>query len=457
MYTVIDIETTGGAVHDNKIIEIAVICFDGEKITEEFQTLVNPGIWIPPYITYLTGITNDMVKGAPAFSEIKEKIKALTTEQIFVAHNVNFDYGFIKKEFEALGDSFDRKKLCTVRLSRKIIPGFSSYSLGTLSACLGINITDRHRAYGDAEATVKLLQILLEKDQEGHIEKSLKRNSMEATLPPNLPKEVFDGIPQKTGVYYFHNKKGTVIYVGKAKDIKKRVSGHFSGSSSREKQFFLENVYDITFELTGSELVALLEESKEIKRLWPEYNRVQKFTSKNYGLFTYEDQSGYLRVSVAKVSKGLTPVMSFRSFQEARMFLNSIVKEYRLCPKFCGLQKSTGACFNVLNGDCNGACKGEEPTDAYNERVLSAIKDINPTKQTLAIVGNGRHQDEQSVVLVEKGHYLGYGYIEKQQQIQSFDGLKEYIHHYEDNQDIQKILNTYLNHPNGDQIIRFQG
>jgi len=219
LYTVIDIETTGGSAKSSKIIEVAIVTFDGDSIVDSYSTLINPQRHIPPFITSLTGITNEMVESSPTFEEVADTILDKTRDKIFVAHNVNFDYGFIKNEFNKLNIKFDRKKLCTVRLAKKIIPGFRSYSLGTLTNELGITINDRHRALGDAEATAKVLEILIKKDVNRFIEYSLKKNSREATLPPNLSKEVFDQLPEKAGVYYFHNKKRTVVYVGKAKNI----------------------------------------------------------------------------------------------------------------------------------------------------------------------------------------------------------------------------------------------
>lgn len=169
MYTVIDIETTGGSNNSGKITEIAIFVFDGEKITDSFVTLVNPECYIPPFISNLTGITNEMVAHAPKFYEIARKIVEITANKIFVAHNVGFDYNFIKKEFHDLGYNFNRKTVCTVVLSRKLFPGHSSYSLGKICNDLDININGRHRAEGDALATVELFRRLLIKHQQNEL------------------------------------------------------------------------------------------------------------------------------------------------------------------------------------------------------------------------------------------------------------------------------------------------
>ena len=165
MYAVVDIETSGGRAQVDKITEIAIYIHDGEKIVDEFSTLINPETYIPPFITRLTGINNDMVATAPKFYEVAKKIVLMTEGRLFVAHNAPFDYRFIQEEFKRLGYNYQRQTMCTVRMSRKIIPGMGSYSLGNLCQNLGITINNRHRAAGDALATTKLLELLLLKTE----------------------------------------------------------------------------------------------------------------------------------------------------------------------------------------------------------------------------------------------------------------------------------------------------
>lgn len=455
MYTVVDIETTGGTARSHKIIEVAIVTFDGIDIVDSYSTLINPKKHVPPFITSLTGISNDMLEDAPSFEDVADTIFEKTQDKIFVAHNVNFDYSFLKQEFAILGLKFDRKKLCTVRLSKKILPGFRSYGLGALTNQLGITIKDRHRALGDAEATAEVLKILIDKDEKDFINFSLKKTSREATLPANLPKEVFEKLPEKAGVYYFHNDKGKVVYVGKAKNIKSRIVGHFTGESSKSKRLFHENIHNISYELTGNELVALLLESREIKRLWPEYNRVQKHTSKNYGLYRYIDRNGYMRLTISKTQPGAKPISSFRNFQEGRSFVHELSSKNKLCPKLCGLQKSTEACFDHKMGSCDGACLGAISADYYNKRFELALESIEDEKKTYAIIGNGRDPDEKTLVLVENGAYLGHGFTEYNYTANSFSELKNRITTFPDNQDIQKILNMHLSHSNGDKVLFF--
>lgn len=286
MYAIVDIETTGGYAAANGIIEIAIKIFDGQQVTEEYETLINPGQAIPKYIQAFTGITNEMVEGAPYFEEVAEKVFTYLQGNIFVAHNVNFDYSFIKNHLDFYGYSFTAKKLCTVRLARQIFPGLSSYSLGNLCQSLEIEIINRHRAGGDASATVVLFRKLIENDTKGAIVSSLNRNSKEQCLPPNIPKVQFDALPRTPGIYYFHDQKGKVIYVGKAKNIRNRINSHFSNNSdSRQKQNFIRHTYSISFHVTGTELMAAILESTEIKKLWPIFNTSQKRAEEVYGIF----------------------------------------------------------------------------------------------------------------------------------------------------------------------------
>jgi len=444
MYAIIDIETTGGNATYNKVTEIAIVVFDGEKIIDRFETLINPERRIPPKISLLTGITNEMVQDAPTFPEVAKRIYEITENQVFVAHNVNFDYSFIKNEFVSLGGEFNRKKLCTVRLSRKIIPGLPSYSLGNLCSSLGICIENRHRAGGDADGTTKLFEILLKRDKDNFIQHSLKRTSRETLLPPNLPREQFDELPEDIGIYYFLDKKGTVVYVGKANNIKSRVVSHFSGTTNtKTRQNFLNSIYGVTYEICGNELIALLLEAHEIKKHWPVYNRSLKSVTLNYGIYYYEDRKGYYRFQIGKVGKHDKPLLTFQNSTAAQNYLMQKVRDYHLCSKLCGLQPSEDECYDHYVGLCAGACTGEESCEDYNIKCIKAIESFS-SAGSFAIVGKGRHHEESSLVLVEKGRYLGFGYLNSDIQIGDFDAAKNYIKSYYDTQDIQSIINAHL-------------
>ncbi len=441
MYTIVDIETSGPG---NKITEISIFKHDGLQIIEEFTSLVNPETYIPDYITALTGIDNYMVAKAPTFSAVAQAILDITAETIFVAHSVNFDYNAIRNEFKAIGIDFTRKKLCTVRLSRKLIPGHKSYSLGKICAALDININGRHRARGDAEATVILFEKLLHTEaSETVFNDFLKKSSKEATLPPHLPSAVFNGIPNEAGIYYFKNKKGKVIYVGKAKDLKKRVLGHFYNKTEKELNLCRETA-DIDFELSGSELIALLMEDAAIKHYFPEFNQASKRNPKAYAIFKFEDRNGILHLAYNTLKATPNPLLTFYTITDCRQFLERLCTEFELCPKYCHLQEGVTQCSHYLIKTCRGICIEKEPVKHYNERVQKAIKTTIENTKDVIIKQKGRHAEEEAFVLIKNGLYLGYGFVDGTEQITSQEDLENYLIPQKDNADIQKIIRSKL-------------
>lgn len=443
MYAIVDIETTGSYAAANGITEISIHLSDGQSVTGKYSTLINPGQPIPPYITAMTGISNQMVASAPRFEEVAGHIHNLLHDKIFIAHNVNFDYSFVKSHLQEAGFELNTKKLCTVRLSRKIFPGFPSYSLGKLSHSLGIEITDRHRASGDAAATASIFHLLLQNDKEEFIRKSLQRNSKEWILPPNVPKEHFDALPYTPGVYYFHNEKGKVVYVGKANNIRYRVNSHFSNNSeSRQKQNFMRHVYAITHQPCGTELMACILESAEIKKRWPVFNSAQKRWEDIYGIFTYEDQKGYLRLAIDKNRKRLNPVYTFHYLVDGHAVMRKLIKEHHLCPKLCFLQKDDSECEGIKEEYCKGACEQKESPAKYNRRVQKACASL-VLQPSFAIIDRGINGDDQSCILVCDGKFYGMGYIPAGAAVQDIGKLKEQLTMYRENSFIRNIINGY--------------
>lgn len=445
MYTIIDIETTGNGIKGNKVTEIAIFKFDGSQVVDEFTTLVNPGCPIPYFITGLTGIDDQMVQNAPAFSDIADDILNMTENAIFVAHSVNFDYGVIKEEFRQIGIDFTRKKLCTVRLSRKLIPGLGSYSLGKLCSAVQIPLVDRHRARGDAHATVLLFEKLINSPEaEGVFKKFLNARSQEATLPPHLPKSVFDDIPAKPGIYYFKNQKGEIIYVGKAINLKKRVLGHFYDKSTKEIQMCSETAH-IDYQLSGSELVALLMESAEIKRLFPPYNRAQKRIVRQYAIFAYEDRNGILHLAYNTIKGAPNPLKIFYGQTECRAYLEEICKTFSLCPRYCHLQQTHAACFHHEITTCEGICKGEEPVEHYNEKVKEAISHMKLLASEVKIIKEkGRDENESAVILIVDGMYKGYGFIDNDSDVSTLEDIEAFITPQKNTIETESILGAYL-------------
>ncbi len=442
-YAIVDIETTGGYAAANGIIEISIQIFDGESVIEQYETLINPNQVIPRYIQAFTGITNEMVATAPAFEEVAEKVFTLLQGNIFVAHNVNFDYSFIKSHLEHYGYSFNAKKLCTVRLARQVFPGFPSYSLGNLCNSLSIELENRHRAGGDAAATVVLFKKILDNDAKGAVQASLNRNSKEAILPPHVPKHQFAALPNTPGVYYFHDQKGKVVYVGKAKNIRSRVNSHFSNNSdSKQKQNFLRNIHSITFQQTATELMAAILESTEIKRLWPEFNVSQKKPEEVFGIFVYEDQNGYMRLAIEKKRKNTTPIYTFHYKVDGHGVMRKLMKEFSLCPKLCFMQTSNDACVGITEEHCFGACEKKEVPSAYNERVLHAIASLTK-RPSYIVLDKGLTEDEVSCIMVVQGNFFGMGYLPKSFDTITQKAIEEYITPYKDNSVIRMLLSAF--------------
>ncbi len=442
MFAIIDIETTGGSPKNEKITEIAVFIHDGLSIVDEFVTLVNPEINIPYFITGLTGITNEMVAEAPRFFEIAKKIVEMTEGQIFVAHNVNFDYSFIKQEFKNLGYDYNRKTLDTVRFARQVVPGLPSYSLGKLCASIGIPMNNRHRAGGDAMATVRLLEELLNRDHKNIAAKILKPGHPEG-LNENITKNILNKLPEETGVYYFWDEKHDLIYIGKSKDIRTRIFQHLHNQTTRKAMEMRDRIAEITWELAGNELIALLLESDEIKKHKPIYNRQQRRSIFNFGLFASEDKNGYINLAISNTNETDAPLTTFTSKKEGRELLSQWIEDYRLCHKLSGLYDSGGACFHRGIGECLGACTGDESSETYNERVKKFIQRFEYEHQDFLIIDKGRAKDEIGIVCIEKGQYRGFGYADAEHE-NNTEILRDAIRKYPDNRDIHALIRLYL-------------
>ena len=444
LYAIVDIETTGGYAGAGGITEIAVFIFDGEKIIQQYETLLNPVYTIPRYVEALTGITNLMVESERHFSAIAGELYELLHDKIFVAHNVNFDYSFIKYHLAQAGYQLNCKKLCTIRLGREILPGIPSYSLGNLCRHVGITIEQRHRAGGDAAATVKLFRHLLQKDTYGHIETMLKVKSKEQSAPPNLPVKQIQQLPDQPGVYYFHDQKGKVIYVGKAKSLLKRVNSHFSNNNpARQKQEFLRKIHNITYKTCGTELMAFILESVEIRNLWPHQNRSQKRFDQVYALYPFEDRNGYIRLAIEKKNKNLQPLYTFNLLAEGHNLLKKLCEQFQLCPKLCFLQSGSIKCVGMEENLCFGACEQKEFPHQYNDRVKQCIDYLNRELPTFALMDNGLQQTEQSCILMEKGRFYGMGYLPGDITAHTIDELKNYLTPYSENDYIRGLVYQY--------------
>jgi DNA polymerase-3 subunit epsilon len=446
LYAIVDIETTGGHAAANGITEIAIYVHDGSRITDEYHSLVNPGRKIPAYITALTGISNAMVAGAPLFADIAADIYALLQDNVFIAHNVNFDFSFIRHHLREAGLGLHPKKLCTVRLSRKVFPGLASYSLGNLCRSLGIPIENRHRAGGDARATVTLFERLLSEGAGPHIEKMLKKTSSEQWLPLQLDKQVIESLPSSPGVYYFHDSKGKVIYVGKAINVKKRVSSHFTHNDAEKKrQHFLRQVAHISSVACAGELHALVLESTEIRKLWPRYNYSQKQPLQKYGLYAFEDNRGYIRLAIDKKKKNLPALYQFNLLHEGLVMLKKMTEEFELDARLCHLDKT-----RLSDSDLDQIGK---PAD-YNCKVKTALEALEKQLPTFAVVENGLTSNDKLYMLIERGSFWGMGYLSAHEKIKTLEQLKERLEPYSDNDFIRNSIYSFVEtHPGKKMIL----
>lgn len=434
IFAVTDIETTGAFAAGNSITEIAIVLTDGTKILDEFSSFVKPEKPIPPFITQLTGITNEMVEHAPMFADLVDDIEAFTTDAVFVAHNVGFDYSFIKKHFEMLDLRFNRNKLCTVRLSRAIFPGLRSYSLENLCKHFEIHNTAPHRAMGDTRATVELFHKLVREDKAGHISKTLKKGSGEQWLPPQLPAEVFHQLPEKPGVYYLRDSKGKPLYIGMSVNIKKRIRQHFGGTmKSKRRQEFLRSVVDIDHVLCGSELIALLLEDQEIRKHWPPFNRAQKAPVLKHAVVVYRDQLGYDRLGIQSARNAPGVVKKFHSAMKARNWLQKFASEHDLHAELCGLP--------VL-------VEQELPSpEEYNSRLNEALVEMRKEAASCLIIGPGRSFEEHSVVWIDQGQYQGFGFADQEQSFTTTEDLEMVIQRAPSSVTTDAIIRSFLERP----------
>jgi DNA polymerase-3 subunit epsilon len=394
-----------------------------------------------------------MLRSAPKFYEVAKRIIEITEGCILVAHNASFDYRILRTEFNRLGYDFKVPTLCTVELSKKLILDQPSYSLGKLVRSLGIPMADRHRASGDALATVQLFKLLLAKDTEKEIVKSFVKTEIKPGMLPKLL-DIVEALPSKTGIYYIHNENGDLIYIGKSKNIKKRVNQHFTGTNSKSKKI-QRDVYAVTYEETGSELIALLKESEEIKVNKPIYNRAQRKSIFQYALYSFKDEKGYLALRVEKADGRKKEITSFTSLQEGKNALFRITEKYHLCQKINGLYETKSACFQYKIKECNGACIGEETSEVYNEKVRNFLSKNSFENQNMVIVDRGRTHSERSAVLIENGIYKGYCFYHLNYQINTIEILKNIIISMQHNRDTKTIIQSYLRKRKVMKIIHF--
>lgn len=447
MYAVLDIETTGGQYNEEGITEIAIYKFDGEKVVDQFISLVNPEIDIQPFVVKLTGINNAMLRSAPKFFEIAKRIIEITTDCVIVAHNAEFDYRVLRMEFKRLGYDFKRQSLCTVELSQKLLPEQTSYSLGKLVRSLGIPIPDRHRAYGDAIATLKLFKLLLAKDLQKQILTSMIKSNIAVGLSPKLL-DIVEELPNAVGIYYIHNEEGNIIYIGKSTNIKKKIHQHFTSNSPVFKKIQNET-YTVTFEKTGTELIAILKEIEEIYFNTPCYNKKKKKSVFPYSLYLKTNSSGYLYCNIEKTDGRRKNTMAFNSPTEATKFVN-LLKGQKLCAIFADgfyLDKDK----NVSSEAFSSAIT--ETAEEYNSKIIQLLEPYNIDQAHLLIVDKGRKVDEKSAVYIENGILQGYCYFDLNFQISQIEKVKTLLTPIAYQRNNRNVILNYIYKRKGFRII----
>lgn len=422
MFAVVDVETTGGYSQNHRVIEVGIAISDGHQVIERYNQLINPETFIPHHITQLTGITNDDVRDAPTFSEVASEIYELIQGQVFVAHNVNFDYTFIHRELELAGYTWKAKKLCTVRLTRAIVPGLPKYNLGSLAEHFNIVNPNPHRALADAETAADILHELILLDEPAVMQK-LKKNDTQ--LPIHLDAEVYQALPETPGVYYMKGEHGEILYIGKAINIKQRITQHFTGNSgAKKRQRWLREIHHIDTVETGSEALALLHEDHEIRHHWAPYNSAQKHPVAKWGVVGYKDRKGTYRFAVQRAEKRVDVLAHFYSFTSAQQYLAEAVKEFQLDPKLSGL-----------------GWEGDVSIDAHQENAVKWLEQIKGQKITGFLIYPGVNDTQVGFVHIDNGKYGGIGTADKG--VNSSD-FHEYLWHKHDSPTAQQILAALL-------------
>ncbi len=423
MYSIIDVETTGGKFNEEGITEIAIYKFDGIKVIDQFISLLNPEIPIQPFVQQLTGINNKMLSNAPKFYQVAKRILEITDNTILVAHNSSFDYRMMKVEFDRLGYDFIIPQLCTVNLSKKLIPDMESYKLGKLVKSLGIPISNRHRAAGDAMATVELFKLLLIKDKSKQIvNKIIKKEDVKIK---NKFIKIIQDLKNVTGIYYLYNEIGKIIYIGKSKNIKNRVNQLLTGNTNKSLKIQLE-VSSVSFESCGNELVALLKESDEVKIHKPKFNKLLKKEILKFGLELCIDQRNMKFLRIIHFDQNSKYIETFSSLKNANNRLINIYKKYEIED-----QKS------LIN----------------NIKIENFIKEFSFPYSNMIIIDKGRNIDEKSVILIKKSNYVGYGYFNLNYQITNYNILESLIIESNTSLNSNKLIIAFIKKNKVEKII----
>lgn len=439
MYAVLDIETTGGQFNKEGITEIAIYKFDGVEIVDQFISLVNPEIPIQPFVVKLTGINNAMLRQAPKFYEVAKRIIEITQGCVIVAHNAAFDYRVLKLEFDRLGYQFQKSTLCTVELSKVLLPDAKAYSLGKLVRSLGIPIADRHRASGDAMATLKLFKLLLDKDLDKQIVKEQIKNEIHKGISPKLF-DILESLPTTIGIFYVHDTKGNIIYIGKSNNIRKKISQIFTADTKIAKRIQKE-VYTITFEETGNELIALLKEREELLHNKPVLNTNQRKSPFLWGVYQEKNTLGFYTLKIHKSDGRKNALQSFKNQKNALIFINDFFNQNEIIEEVQN---------NLLSGN-----EIKYPTLLHNDLFTSLLEKEQAQWQHIIIVLKGRNTSEKSAIVIENGLFKGYCFFDLNYQILNAEVLSKILIPLVHTKDVLNTIKYYLYTKKDYKIISF--
>lgn len=425
LYAIVDIETNGSVHQGGGIMELAIVVSDGENVLDSFETLINPQGPIPPFVQNLTGIRPHMVAHAPRFEEIADQVYERLKDKIFVAHNVSFDFPFVREMLTRCGYDLNVPRVCTVRLGQKIVPGRKSYSLGKFCAELGIELENSHRAGGDARATASLLHWLKARDQGRHLEEMISRSTAPPCEPWTLSAEQRSEIPEIRGVFHFLNRENQVIYVGSSSNMRQRVDRFFNPDLASETQEniarYVEKVHLVP---TATRLMLRIQEAADIMEHRPVFNRSRGRLSPLWGLVHYQDREGFMRLGIQKIRSAVSPLYTFHSQNQAETMLKHLGREFGLCGKYCSSR----------HGSCREGRACREPhcpdrgtAEAYNQRVGKAIRWIQAEPPSFAYFDQGRVHGERSCLLVKEGIFRGMGYLSADNRSWSMEELERKI------------------------------
>ncbi len=382
----LDCETTGGKASYHRITEIGLLTVDDGQISGRWQSLINPGQNLSPYITRLTGITNQMLARAPAFEAIAEELWQYLEGRTLVAHNVRFDLGFLKQEYARLDRRYAPEQLCSVKLSRRLYPQFKRHGLDAIIKRHDLHVSQRHRAYDDAQAIWQFLLKTSSLIEAEDIKSACSVSSKRPALPSMIDAEQVENLPRAPGVYTFYDQQGKPLYIGKSVNLYERIMSHFNQDYRNHKDMKMHTrIAHIETEVTYSDFSAQLLESRLIKAHSPPFNQRLKKTVKLFQLSTHSDKQGYLHIGIDVVesvaAESLGHVGLFRSRRQASKRLEKLADDYQLCHKYVGLESfredQPAACFRHQLHKCLGACCYKEKPQSYNLRVKEGLQNFS--------------------------------------------------------------------------------